>query len=254
MLPLALLLGLLPGFAWLVFYLSEDPHPEPKRLILLTFFTGIGFGFFTIIIEQFFNGGMARIGISDLNTLVNLVQAHEATILTIVQLALILLGLAAIEELMKFAAAYFAVGKSPDLDEPIDAMIYMIVAALGFATLENIGALTQAASAAATTVASGAGVTTILASIFETTSLRFVGATLLHSLASAIVGYHWALGMKHKQIPHYIISGFIFATILHATFNYLILNYASIGYSILFLLVVGFFVLNDFEKLKAVKA
>ena len=228
MLLLALLLGLLPGFAWLVFYLSEDPHPEPKRLILLTFFTGIGFGFFTIIIEQIFNSATGAVGVAQLSVVS-------------------LLGLAAIEELMKFAAAYFAVGKSPDLDEPIDAMIYMIVAALGFATLENIGALTQAAVAAT----SGAS---LLASIFETTSLRFVGATLLHSLASAIVGYHWALGMKHKQVPHYIISGFIFATILHATFNYLILNYASIGYSILFLLVVGFFVLNDFEKLKTARA
>jgi RsiW-degrading membrane proteinase PrsW (M82 family) len=227
MLPLALLLGLLPGFAWLVFYLSEDPHPEPKRLILLTFFAGIAFAFFTIIIEQTFNKGMANIHVAEFSVLS-------------------LIGLAAIEELMKFAAAYFAVGKSPELDEPIDAMIYMIVAALGFATLENIGALTNAASAAASNVS-------LLANIFETTSLRFVGATLLHSLASGIVGYHWALGMYHKKVPHYILSGFVFATILHATFNYLILNYASVGYSILFLLVVGFFVLNDFEKIKAVK-
>ena len=36
-----------------------------------------------------------------------------------------------IEEIMKFGAAYFAVGKSPQLEYPIDHMIYMIVAALG---------------------------------------------------------------------------------------------------------------------------
>ena len=57
--------------------------------------------------------------------------------------------------------------------------------------------------------------------------------------------------MVHKKVPQYITSGFIFATILHATFNYLILESASVAYSVLFLLVVGFFVLNDFEKLKA---
>jgi protease PrsW len=161
--------------------------------------------------------------------------------------ALSLLGLAFIEEFMKFAAAYFAVGKSPELDEPIDAMIYMIVAALGFATLENVGALTNVATAAMT-----GGTGSLIASVFETASLRFVGATLLHSLASAVVGYHWALGMKHKKVGEYIISGLIFATILHATFNWLILNYADVGYAVLFLLIVGFFVLNDFEKLKAV--
>ena len=216
-------LGLLPGFAWLVFYLSEDPHPEPKRLIVLTFFCGIAFGFFTIIIEQFFNGAMSAIGVAELS-------------------GLSLLGLAAIEEVMKFAAAHFAVGKSPVLEDPIDAMIYMIVAALGFATLENIGALTNVATAATHG--------TLIASVFEAVSLRFVGATLLHSLTSAIVGYHWALGMTRKNVPHYLASGLIVAAVLHATFNYLILNYADVGYSVLFLLVVGFFVLNDFEKLK----
>lgn len=240
MLAISLFLGLLPGFAWLVFYLSEDPHPEPKRLIVFTFVVGIAFGFFTIIIEQFFNGAMSAAGIAELS-----VGS--------------LLGLALIEECMKFAAAFFAVGKSPELDEPIDAMIYTIVAALGFATLENIGALTNAAAAAASTLAAHSVsavspaiiLTTLVASVFETASLRFVGATLLHSLASAIVGYHWALGIKHQRVWEYLPSGIIAATLLHATFNWLILNYADVGYAVLFLLIVGFFVLNDFEKLKA---
>jgi RsiW-degrading membrane proteinase PrsW (M82 family) len=120
----------------------------------------------------------------------------------------------------------------------------MIVAALGFATLENIGAITNAA------IAAGNGQTAILASIFETTSLRFVGATLLHTLTSGIIGYHWALGVVKKNVSRYIISGFVIATLLHATFNYLIIHYEGIGYSILFLLIVGFFVLNDFERIK----
>jgi RsiW-degrading membrane proteinase PrsW (M82 family) len=221
-----MLLGLLPGFAWLIFYLGEDSHPEPNRLIVLTFVAGIAFGFFTIVIEQGFNAVMAAANVAELSIAS-------------------LLGLALIEEAMKFAAAHFAVGKSPVLQDPVDAMIYMIVAALGFATLENIGAITSIASA---NTAAGQGA--LLISIFETVSLRFVGATLLHSLTSAIVGYHWALGMVRRKVPHYIATGLIIATILHATFNYLILNYADVGYSILFLLVIGFFVLNDFERLK----
>src|SRR5271170_5870877 len=115
MLYVALLFGLLPGFAWLVFYLSEDPHPEPKRLIVLTFFAGIAFGFFTIVIEQMFNGALGQIGVAEFSVLS-------------------LLGLAFIEEVMKFSAAYFAVGKSPLLNEPMEHMRYMIVAAMGFAT------------------------------------------------------------------------------------------------------------------------
>ncbi len=223
MLVLVLVLGLLPGFAWLVFYLDEeDPHPEPKRLIALTFFAGIAFGFFTIAIEEIFNNFTPQIGIAVLS-------------------GLSLLGLAFIEEVMKFAAAYFAVGKSPDLDEPIDRMIYLVVAALGFATLENLGAVANIA-------ASGAPV---VSTILQTDSLRFVGATLLHSLASAIVGYHWALGVARKKVVRNIFVGLILAALLHALFNYLILNYGNIIYTILLLVVVGFFVLNDFEKLKA---
>lgn len=221
-----LILGLLPGFAWLIFYLSEEMHPEPKRLITLTFFSGIAFGFFTIVIEQFFNGAALDVGIQ---------------LLSVASL----IGLAFIEEIMKFAAAYFAIGKSTEaLDEPVERMIYMVVAALGFATLENIGAIANLTSVA------GASVTAIVSGFFETASLRFVGATLLHTLTSAIVGYQWALGVAKHKVAEYLIGGFIIAALLHAAFNYLILSYGNIAYTVVLLLVIGFFVLNDFEKLK----
>ena len=219
---LALLFGLLPGFAWLAFYLGEDPHPEPKRMIVLVFCAGIAFGFFTIIIEQFFNGFTAQFGIDELSIVS-------------------LLGLALIEELMKFAAAFFAVGKSPQLDEPVDRMIYMVVAAMGFATLENIGALVNLPPLTGTGLISLA---------VETVSLRFIGATLLHSLTSGIVGYYWAKGTAVKKIGRNLLLGFAIAAVLHTCFNFLILNYGNIIYTIVFLIIVGFFVLNDFEKLK----
>jgi RsiW-degrading membrane proteinase PrsW (M82 family) len=221
MIFLTIILALLPSFAWLVFYLGEDPHPEPKRLIALAFLAGIVAGLFVIVIERFFNEAMTRINV------------EEFSIIS-------LLGLALIEELMKFGAAYFAVNKDPRFTEPIDAMIYAIVAALGFATLENIG-----------TIALGPQQTAFTAAIFQTSSLRFVGATLLHSLASGIVGYHWALGIIRGKVARYLASGLVIAAILHAVFNYLILNYENIAYSVVFLVVVGFFVLVDFEKIKA---
>lgn len=219
-LVLSLVFGLLPGFAWLIFYMSEDPHPEPKRLIVLTFFAGIAFGFFTIVIEQGFNGALGNVGVT------------EFSILS-------LLGLALIEELMKFCAAYFAVGKSPLLNEPMEHMLYMIVAAMGFATLENIGAISNIPFPGAA-----------IGMFFETSSLRFVGATLLHSLTSGIVGYHWALGIARKSVVKNLCIGFALAAVLHGAFNYLIINYGNIAYAVVLLVMAGFFVLNDFEKLK----
>ena len=221
MIIFTIIIALLPGFAWLVFYLDEDPHPEPRRLIALAFCAGIVAGLFAIVAERFFNKGIAGIGIG------------EFSIIS-------LLGLALIEELLKFGAAYFAVNKDPRFTEPIDAMIYAIVAALGFATLENIGTIVFAPQQAAFAIAA-----------IQTSSLRFVGATLLHSLASGIVGYHWAHGIIRGKVVHYIASGLIVAAVLHAIFNYLILNYENITYSVIFLIIVGLFVLIDFEKIKA---
>jgi RsiW-degrading membrane proteinase PrsW (M82 family) len=221
MLIIALVAGLLPGFAWLVFYLGESPRPEPKRLIAFTFIVGMAFGFFTVAIENIFNNWATGIGIQELSLLS-------------------LFGLAIIEEIMKFTAAYFAINRNPEFAEPVDAMIYMIVAALGFATLENIGAISGISPQAA-----------LIPAVLETVSLRFVGATLLHTLTSGIVGYYWALGIVRGKVARYLAIGIPIAAILHATFNYLILTYGDAIYSVIFLVVVGFFVLNDFEQLKA---
>ena len=150
------------------------------------------------------------------------------------------------EEVVKFAAAYLAIGKSRIARNPVDLMIYLIVAALGFATLENIGSFvafwltTRGTGMAGSTVAGFA----------EALSLRFVGATLLHSLASGVVGYYWALGMLRHKAARYLIIGIAIAAVLHTFFNLLILNYGNVAYALVFLTLLGFFVLNDFEKLK----
>ena len=221
MLIIALVFGLLPGFAWLVFYLGEADHPEPKRLIVFTFVVGMAFGFFTVAIENIFTGWTTGLGIQELSLIS-------------------LFGLAIIEEVMKFAAAHFAINRNPGFTEPVDAMIYMIVAALGFATLENIGAISGLTPQAA-----------LLPAVFETVSLRFVGATLLHTLTSGVVGYYWALGIVKGKERFYVPLGIAIAAVLHTSFNYLILTYGGNVYSVVLLLIVGFFVLNDFEILKA---
>jgi len=141
--------------------------------------------------------------------------------------------LAGIEEIVKFGAVFFSVSKRKEFDEPIDPMIYMVTAALGFAAIENIATVFQAPSS------------------LETATLRFVGATLLHSLSSAVVGYYWgrflAFGTKYWRR---IIAGLLGATVLHVVFNYLIITTGPMGMVIVFLVFIAFFVLRDFEILK----
>jgi RsiW-degrading membrane proteinase PrsW (M82 family) len=231
MILFVLILGILPGFAWLVFYLKEEEtHRESKRLIFFAFAAGMAFGLIAVILENLLNTAGAGIGIAELS------------ILGLVIFALI-------EEAAKFGAAYLTIGRSKVMHDPLDIMIYLVVAALGFATLENIGSL-----ASFWIATRGMGVTSSFAGSFaETLSLRFVGATLLHSLTSGIVGYHWAVGVLRHKVARYLPLGLAIGTVLHAFFNLLILNYGNIAYALVFLTLLGFFVLNDFEKLKAVE-
>ena len=216
------LLGMIPSFAWLIFYLHEDiEHPEPKRLILYTFIAGalstlLVLGFQFTAHSWLRSSGVATYGFTSFAFL------------------------AAIEEFFKFFAVYLVVSSRKEFDEPIDAMVYMIVSALGFATVENIGSIFQASAA----IYPSPGP-------LETTALRFVGATLLHTLASGLVGYYWGKALaRHGSYIGLIIKGLLIATLLHTIFNYLIIRSEPLVLPLIFLLFVGMFVLSDFEKLK----
>lgn len=217
-----IVLGLMPSFVWLVFYLHEHfKHPEPKKLIFLTFLMGAVTTFLILPVQLFLNEQMGKVGIG---------------VYTIVSFIL----LAITEEIIKFFGVYSVIHQNRKFREPLDAMIYMITGALGFAAVENIASLFQVSQGMFLNV-----------DIVRSITLRSVGATLLHSLASGLVGYYWGLSFfrpeKRRQL---IIKGLIIASLLHAVFNWLIIKHGPASTAILFLLFVGFFLLNDFEKFK----
>lgn len=228
MVAITIIISLLPSFTWLIFYLREDyRHPEPKRLLALAFLMGASMTVVAFGLQVAFESATAKT-----------VFPYSPIYLFV---------MAGIEEIIKFFAAYLTVRKSRFFDEPIDAMIYMITAAMGFAAVENIFAISGA-------TASVTGQQAYLESVLETTSLRFVGATLLHTLSSGIVGYYWARGMaKNRGSAFGLLTwGVIAATAVHAVFNHLILKYdrEAFIYPTIFLILIAFFVLSDFEKLK----
>jgi len=215
-------LGLTPSFVWLVFYLHEHfKHPEPKKLIFLTFLTGAVTTFIILPVQLILNERLAHIGIGAYSIL-----------------AFVLL--ASTEELIKFLGVYGVIHTNRHFSEPLDPMIYMITGALGFAAVENIASLFQVADGSFLNIR-----------VVESLTLRSVGATLLHSLTSGIVGYYWGLGFyKAYERRFLIVQGLVMATILHAIFNWLIIRHGPASIAILFLVFIGFFVLNDFEKFK----
>ncbi len=217
---LAVLLGILPGFVWLMFYLQEDEHPEPKKMIAKVFFAGVLITVVIVILQFLFQ---------ELSELIIIPRQDFVSMAVF----------AGIEEIFKFLAAYLVIRRSKFFDEPVDAMIYMIVAALGVATVENV-------LIAINIMQTG------LNEVFNTITLRFLGATLLHTLSSGIMGYAWAVGIMRKRVGLWVFFGLINAVALHSVFNYLIMIFDRqiLIYPTLFLIVAAFFIFYDFEKLK----
>lgn len=219
----SIVLACIPSLIWLSFFLREDTHAEPKRLLFYTFAAGAFVSLFVLAVQY----------------------AFQETVLALSGgAALLIVGLALIEEVFKFSAAYWSIAHDPHFKEPIDAMIYMITAALGFATVENLFALSGSFSGASL-ASLGAAVSTL--------GLRFMGATFLHTLAAGIIGYYWARGAMRGKVRRGIAIGLVLATAVHAAFNYLIATFQNANlliYPSLFLLSAAFFVLIDFERLK----
>jgi len=224
----AIIVSFLPGLAWLFFYLREDPKPEPKYLIFITFVAGIISGIIAFFIQLVLNEQFKTFNILpfDKNS-------------TPLEISFIFTLYAFIEEIMKFFIIYLTIHKNKYFDEPVDAMIYMIVGALGFATLENFGVLTNVQI-----------IKNSIPILFQIASLRFAGATLLHTLTSGILGYFWALSIREFGSKKPLIVGIILVTFLHTLFNFFIIIFGNTLFTFLFLGVIGMFLLTDFEKLK----
>jgi len=235
------ILAILPGLTWLYFALQEDLHPEPKKLIALTFAVGILFAFIAGFAQVVLDSYLSRLNPATFPF--NLYNRYSL---------FAIFAFALIEEISKFGAAYFAIHKNTAFDEPVDAMIYMIAASLGFATIENIGFLYQWANQYSA-AAQGLAFLGSLYGIFELSLIRFMGATLLHATTGGIIGYFWAQSIRRFKSRTLIYTGLLFATILHTAFNYLIINSPRqnpVFYSFLLIIIAAFFVLYDFEKLK----
>jgi len=221
---ITLFIALLPAVVWLFFFLKEDAHPEPRALLLKAFI----FGALASIPAYLMQYGLKEI--------TGTYSFSEYSLLVVLLLAVT-------EETVKWGAARHAVRKNPAFDEPVDAMMYVLVAGLGFATVEN---LFIAGSVMQSLGASG------IASAGETLLLRLIGATLLHTLASALVGYYWARGIAAGRENRYVVLGILIASAVHALFNLLVYAFQTINllYPTLFLIAVSFSVLRNFETLK----
>lgn len=187
---IALLSGILPAIFWLWFWLKEDRlHPEPRSLIILSFLAGMLATAVAYPVEQFIASN-----VHGNNTLLLLLWAVT-------------------EEVLKFLAIYIVALRTSYFDEPIDAIIYLVTIALGFAALENAMFLLNP-------IGDGDALATIILGNY-----RFIGATVLHVAANAIIGIALAFTFYERRLEREIggIVGLAGAIGLHTLFNFSII-------------------------------
>src|SRR3989344_2738113 len=225
---------ILPSLTWLFYYLRKDLHPEPKKMIIKIFLWGAA-----ITVPVFFT----QIGLSAL-----LDKTNFNPILT--SLIYWFLIISFTEEIFKYLVVKLKAINSPHLDEPTDIVIYMIVAALGFAAVENILYLFSPVDQLS--------LNAIVSKTLLISFIRFIGATFLHTLASAVIGYSLAISYcDEKNRTLEIISGVAMAVLLHGLYNFSIMTldgYLKFTFPAIIITTLAFIVFSGFKKIRKIKS
>jgi protease PrsW len=169
-------------FLWIFYFYKKDKHPEPVFWLFFAFLLGIS----SAIISYYFQKNLDLF----------LTENWQRYLL-----------FALIEEFFKFFVILLFIFPQKVFDEPIDAMIYMMFSALGFAFFENL------------ILALSSKTNNVVATLFY----RFLGANLLHILASSLIGYGYAFFVKTRRIFPFALS-FLSGTFLHFLYNYFIIS------------------------------
>lgn len=183
--------GMVPTFLWLWFWLTEeDDHKEPLGIVILTFLGG-------------------AIGVLLLLPIKPVIQSLslEPKTITIIY--------AFLEELIKYLLVVLIAFKSGAITRATDYTIFLVTGALGFSALENTLYLIKPIAA-----------NTDLGLILITGNMRFLGATVLHSISVALIGVLIGLAYAGRSSLRalYTMIGLALATGLHTVFNYFIMQ------------------------------
>ena len=157
----ALAFAAVPSALWLgYFYLQDRNEPEPKQLV---------FGMF--ILGAFVAAPLANFVASALP-----VTGAELDPLSVNRLLTSILVIGLVQEMSKYVVVRYSIYHHAEFDEPMDGIIYMMAAGIGFAAAQNYRHL------------AGLGGNVVLSQAAMTTVVN----TLAHACFAGVLGY--ALG------------------------------------------------------------
>lgn len=185
---MTLLITILPSLALVLYFVKSDKFKEPNRIIIITFLFGILItipaGYLNSLIDKNFATG----------------EIFNDALLSG------FFGGGPVEELLKFSILYFYILKEKAFNEPMDGLVYGVLASLGFATLENFQYVFYLDSEFWTAQ--------------EIAIFRSYSAIPLHGLCGAIMGFYfgqYAFSANKKYLGLAIIVPIIF----HGSYNFM---------------------------------
>lgn len=178
-----------PGLAICVYIYWKDKYdPEPRGLLIKSFFFGVGSVIMTILVSYLV---LPWFGFDESSP--NIVWSFISCFL----------GIGLVEEYSKyFFVRYFAY-KNRAFNEPFDGITYCVMVSMGFATLENFAYVFQHG--------------------FQTGLVRMFLSVPAHAVFGVIMGYHLGL-QKHYNRKFSGGNGLMLAALLHGLFDFFLLN------------------------------
>jgi RsiW-degrading membrane proteinase PrsW (M82 family) len=188
-------LAVAPGLFLLIIFYFVDREREPMSLIFAAFFAGVGASIPVAILEILAKSFFAPLS-----------QTIHPQVL---QVSYMFFVVAPVEEVLKFGAVMAVVFVSRQFNEWYDGILYAMVAALGFATLENIFyVLSQ-------------GVAVGL--------LRFFLSVPAHALFGGIMGFFLSGAKFSRRKVPWLLGALFFPILLHSLFNSFLVSGHIVG-------------------------
>ncbi len=205
-----------PGLFWLwIFYRQDRYQPEPAKMIYKVFGAGILLVIPAGLLEQTWR-----------NQLLGSIQDNNWIGLLVMSFLVISL----IEEGLKSLFLIWFVGRSKELDEPVDGIIYGVTLGLGFASLENF----------------------LWAYLFgiQIAALRAVVTTLAHAAFTGWMGRYLSNYRLNSGASTSVLwSGFLIAFVSHGLYDFLLFLRNPFS-AVLAFALVGFLIFRLYREIK----
>ena len=190
--------AILPSLVLLYIFYKRDYYPEPRRVLIATFFLGL----LTVV-------PVTGLSFVTLDPLMHFLKMYPDVHPAVVGFYMAFFCAAVPEELCKFLVLRGYSVRHKAFDEPMDGVVYGVAASLGFATVENI-----------LYVDFGGG---------YTAAIRAITAVPSHACDGALMGYFVGQAKFNPLKKNYAWLGLFVAIVFHGLYD---LPLMSKGYNL----------------------